>query len=138
VWGAAFCGQSAGTGVALLLFRMSDQEPVLDHETLMDQVGGDPELLLHLIQLFDSDRAETIDAIRQGIAAKDAKTVERAAHRLKGSLGTLAAMAAHAAAFELEVIGRSGDLTGADAAWKSLEHELTRLRPELDRLSAES
>jgi HPt (histidine-containing phosphotransfer) domain-containing protein len=117
---------------------MADQEPILDHETLMDQVGGDPELLLHLIQLFDNDRADTIDAIKQGLAAKDAKTVERAAHRLKGSLGTLAAMAAHAAALELEVIGRSGDLSHADAAWKSLEHELTRLRPELQRLSEQS
>jgi HPt (histidine-containing phosphotransfer) domain-containing protein len=116
---------------------MSDQEPILDQETLMDQVGGDPELLLHLIQLFDNDRAETIDAIKAGLAARDAKTVERAAHRLKGSLGTLAAMAAHAAAFQLEAIGRSGDLTQADAAWKSLEHELTRLRPELERLSAQ-
>lgn len=104
----------------------------------MDQVGGDPELLLRLIELFDSDRAETIDAIRAGLAAKDAKAVERGAHRLKGSLGTLAATAAHAAAFQLEVIGRSGDLTEADSAWKSLEHELTRLRPELERISAES
>lgn len=117
---------------------MADQEPILDHETLMDQVGGDPELLLRLIELFDSDRAETIDAIKAGLASKDAKQVERAAHRLKGSLGTLAATAAHAAAFQLEVIGRSGDLSQADSAWQSLERELTRLRPELERLSAQS
>ncbi|HEV7734346.1 MAG TPA: Hpt domain-containing protein [Candidatus Binatia bacterium] len=116
---------------------MSDQEPVLDHETLMDQVGGDPELLLRLIELFDADRTETIDAIQAGLAARDAKTVERAAHRLKGSLGTLAATAAHHAAMNLELVGRAGDLVQAESAWKTLEHELIRLKPELERIAAE-
>lgn len=114
---------------------MSDAQPILDREALMDQVGGDPELLLRLIELFDADRTETIDAIQAGLAARDARTIERAAHRLKGSLGTLAATAAHAAAFKLEIIGRSGDLSQAASAWKSLEHELARLRPELERLA---
>jgi two-component system sensor histidine kinase/response regulator len=116
--------------------RMAD-DPVLDREALLEQAGGDPELVLRLIELFAEDRAETLDAIREGLEAADAKRVERAAHRLKGSLGTLAARAAHAAALRLETVGRTGSLADAGEAWVRLQAELARLQPALDALLRE-
>ncbi|MCW5892946.1 MAG: Hpt domain-containing protein [bacterium] len=116
---------------------VSGDEQVLDRDALLEQAGGDPELVLRLIELFAEDRAETLDAIQEGMAAADAKRVERAAHRLKGSLGTLAARAAHAAALRLETIGRTGSLVDAGAAWVRLQSELARLQPALDRVMRE-
>jgi two-component system, sensor histidine kinase and response regulator len=117
---------------------MAGDEQVLDREALLEQAGGDAELVLRLIELFAEDRAETIEAIQAGMAAADAKRVERAAHRLKGSLGTLAAPAAHAAALRLETIGRSGSLAEAGAAWVRLQRELARLQPVLEEVSRQS
>ncbi len=111
--------------------------PVLDRDTLLDQVGGDAELMLSLVEMFAGDSAATVDAIRAGVSKRDARSIEQGAHRLKGSLGTLAAPAAYDAAFALEMIGRSGDLDNAAAAWSRLERELERLQPELERLAAE-
>lgn len=116
---------------------LSSDDQVLDREALLEQAGGDSELVVRLIELFAEDRAETLDAIQEGMAAADAKRVERAAHRLKGSLGTLAARAAHAAALQLESIGRSGSLAQADDAWARLQRELARLQPALEELSRE-
>lgn len=110
-------------------------EEVLDRDALLEQAGGDPELVLRLIELFSEDRAETLDAIQEGMATSDAKRVERAAHRLKGSLGTLAARAAHAAALHLETIGRSGSLADAADAWVRLQSELDRLQPALEAVA---
>lgn len=112
-------------------------EQVLDREALLEQAGGDPELVVRLIELFAEDRAETLDAIQEGMASADAKRVERAAHRLKGSLGTLAAPAAHAAALRLETIGRTGSLADAGDAWVRLQSELARLQAALDDLARE-
>ena len=104
---------------------------VLDREALVEQVGGDAALLLRLVEIFNSDSATTLRTIREGLAQGNAQTVERAAHRLKGALGALAAMAAYEAALWLETVGREGDLAGAHGAWAALQHELGRLEPEL-------
>ena len=59
--------------------------------------------------------------------------VKRLAHHLRGSLTTFAAQAAFDAALELEAMGRTGDLTGAEAAFVSLRDALRHLQKALAR-----
>ena len=72
------------------------------------------------------------------MARRDAKVLERAAHTLKSSVGTFGAKAAFGAALRLEMVGRSGDLAEAEAAYAELETELARLEPALAALREES
>jgi hypothetical protein len=49
-------------------------------------------------------------------------------------VGNFGADAAFQAAFQLEKMGRAGDLTGVDEAYHTLETEMDRLRPALATL----
>jgi Hpt domain len=59
-----------------------------------------------------------------------------AAHALKGSLGSLAALEAYDAAGGLETIARDGDLLSAARGYATLEEALGRLEPELISVSS--
>jgi len=107
--------------------------PVLDRDMLDEQIFGDADFLLELVRVFTTDSAATLDAIAAALGAGDASAIEYGAHRLKGSLGALAALAACDAARRLEATGKAGDLVGAARAWDVLQRELARLRPELER-----
>jgi HPt (histidine-containing phosphotransfer) domain-containing protein len=58
--------------------------------------------------------------------------LERAAHKLKGSLGIFEARNACAAARRLEELGRAGDLDEAATAIQALDDETARLTPALN------
>jgi len=67
-------------------------------------------------------------------AGQDAERLYRAAHTLKGSIGNFAADSAFAAAREVEMIGRRGELASAGDALAALESELGRLGADLNAL----
>lgn len=106
---------------------------VLDREALYEQAGGDPSLVAELVALFKADASTLLPAIRDALADRDAVTVAKGAHRLKGSLGALGAHAAHAVIRELETAARCADLARAAAMWAQVEEEFARLDPELSR-----
>ena len=111
---------------------MSD---VIDKQTLYDQVGDDPELLLTVVEMFLEDARTLLQSLTEGIAQQDPVAVERGAHRLKGSLLTFGAQPAAHAAMVLERMGREKNLNGADAGYETLAAELARLEPELTALT---
>jgi len=117
--------------------RGTTASEILDRDTALTQVGGDTELLIEVIAVFRETCGRVIEEIRTGIAAQDARAVELAAHRLKGSLGTLAASCARDAALRLEQLGRAGDLQASAHALSALEGAIERLDAELVALSAE-
>ena len=62
----------------------------LDAESLRSRVGENPALLLDLVTVFQHDSQRLLQELRNGVSRRDPGVVERAAHRLKGSLATLA------------------------------------------------
>jgi HPt (histidine-containing phosphotransfer) domain-containing protein len=107
-----------------------------DVEEAMAGVEGDRELLVDLIQLFNRDRDEMVRTLRGAVAGRDSKTVQAAAHRLKGALSVLAAREATELAFALERAGRTGDLTEAAGTHAAFEGALERLAAALERFQA--
>jgi two-component system sensor histidine kinase/response regulator len=104
---------------------------IFDNEAALAHAGGDTELLLDLIGIFQAESVKVLDEIRDALAAGDSTVVERTAHRLKGSLSTLAAQAAREAATRLETMGRAGDLTEAGPAFAELEQQMASLDTQL-------
>ena len=79
----------------------------------MEQLGGERELFRQMVRFFFSDGLKLLPEIRAAAGAGDATTIERKAHRLKGTVLYLGAKAATAAVADVEILGRSGDLIGA-------------------------
>ena len=104
---------------------------VFDHSALVERLGDDLELVTELIELFLEESPMLLADVQHAVDCRDAKAVERSAHRLKGSVGIFGMNATCAAALLMEVLGRKGDLTDADAAYQSLHDELRQLQAEL-------
>ena len=83
--------------------------------------GGDPELLLDLIEMFAADAPSKVQAVREGFESQDFETVERAAHSLKGSSGNLGATKLQLACERMQAASRN--------------HELDEVRNLVDQLS---
>lgn len=106
-------------------------EPVFDRNATLARVEGDIELLSEVVELFFDDYPGMLSEIRESIGRCDGKTLERAAHGLKGAVGNFSARYAFDAALRLEAMGRGGDFANADQACSELEKEITRLQRAL-------
>ena len=100
-------------------------------EHLHRTTGGNEKLERSLIKAFLQDAPKTILLIQRAIAKNDAARLASSAHALKGSIGIFGAANAVAIVRNLEAMGRSGNLIGADSQFRALESEFAGLKPEL-------
>jgi|GEM_PF-1146363 len=105
----------------------------VDTAELLDRIGGDRDLLNQLIEIFLQDD-KSLEGIREAVGRGDPEALNKSAHRLKGSLGTFAAHAAFEFAQELERIGISGVMSGAQEVLLELENEIARVKEALESL----
>jgi len=117
--------------------EQAETEKVLDMAALMDRVEGDKQLLREILLEYFKSRPRMMSEIERAIGHGDGKMLERAAHALKGAVGTLGAKVAFDAALRLETIGRGGDLREAEGACGALKEELARLQKALAALGTE-
>ena len=113
----------------------SPAEPGLDRAVILERIGGSEVLLARLVSLFFKNSPPRLAALRDAIAAGDAKAVEFEAHALKGSLAVFGAEVATAVALRLETLGRDDDLTAAAEVDDDLETAVARLRPAVAALA---
>jgi CheY-like chemotaxis protein/HPt (histidine-containing phosphotransfer) domain-containing protein len=102
---------------------------------LLDRIDDDRSLLAELIDIFRREYPGNLEAVQMAIQTRNPEALQRAGHTLKGALGNLAASGASDLAAGLEVLGRSGQLTGAQAILDNLLLELTRVMRALEALS---
>jgi HPt (histidine-containing phosphotransfer) domain-containing protein len=76
-----------------------------------------------------------MDGIRGAVERSDAHGLERAAHKLKGTVANFSARASYDAALRLEVMGREGHLEKAREALATLDTAIEELRPVLINIS---
>src|SRR5439155_514770 len=87
-----------------------------------DSAGGNG-FLAGLIQKYLQEAPTRILALRDAVGRADCAVVVKAAHALKGSAGALGAMTMAAACSNLETLGRSESLAGAEALLVRVEKE---------------
>jgi HPt (histidine-containing phosphotransfer) domain-containing protein len=83
------------------------------------------------VDIFLAELPAQIEQIREAIAGNDAAALRRAAHTLKGAVGTFSAQPVFEAAQEMEMAGNDGDLSTAESNFAILEQEIFRLRSAL-------
>ena len=98
---------------------------------LLRTTGGNEKLVKSLTKSFLADAPKRLAAIRAALAAKNAAKLDTTAHALKGSIAIFGAQTAVTAAKNLEAMGRSRNLDGADAQFRALEVAIQQLRTEL-------
>jgi len=112
----------------------SSRPKVLNYEDALERVGGDEELLRDVAELFVQECPRLLSNIEEAIRHKDAGALERAAHELKGSAANFAAQPVVDTAFQLEAMGRNGDIESAPKAFVELESKIDRLKQDLGTL----
>ena len=106
----------------------------------LDKLGkllrGNETMMQQLSDAFRQEYPLLVHQIQQGVEARDAESLRRAAHTLKGCAASLGALPLSQAAQELERLGRNGtlphDATDEQAALQRLEQQLQQFVSELD------
>lgn len=106
-------------------------------ESLLDGVMGDRALLAEMAELWLKDSEAQVSQIRLGIEQGDCLVIQRAAHAIKGSVGTFQAAAAFQSAKELEMVAKSGNLEAAKQLFATLTVHIEDVRRALRALAKE-
>jgi len=106
---------------------MTESEPILDLQALLDSVDGDRELLDELAGTFAHEIPGWVTALRTAASNDDSATLFRVAHGINGAVGYFKAAGVRQAAADLEAMGREGRLTDASAAVERLRSALVEL-----------
>jgi hypothetical protein len=105
---------------------------------LLRTTGGNEKLVKSLTKSFLADAPKRLAAIRAALAAKNAAKLDTAAHALKGSVAIFGAQTAVTAAKNLEAMGRSRNLSGADAQFRALQAAMQQLQAELIKIAPQN
>jgi HPt (histidine-containing phosphotransfer) domain-containing protein len=113
------------------------ENDIFNRNEALFRVDGDMELLRELAGLFLENCPAQLAGIQVAIAQNDSRSLERAAHDIKSSVGVFCAKLAFEAALKLEIMGRKNDLAGVKEVYTTLEKEIGRLKPELEVIMSE-
>jgi PAS domain S-box-containing protein len=128
---------SAGKGEIKEMDSEMNKLP-FDRSTALENINDDEELFAELITVFMDEYPKQLEALHEALNSGDANGVRHYAHTLKGSVGVFSAEPSRQAAFALEQIGASGDLTEAPEKMSELDAELERLQKALSESMAET
>ena len=111
----------------------SDDE-ILDRQSLLEAFEGDRDLFNELVEIFVSDYPGMLTALQEAVKNKDAETLNRTAHSLKGMLRNFQAESAADTAFELEKRGKEKRLDDIDGLIGHLEKQIAEVEQKLQEL----
>ena len=106
-------------------------------ESLLEGVMGDRGLLAEMAELWLKDSEVQMGQMQMGIEQGDCVKIQRAAHAIKGSVGTFQAAAAYQAARELETVAKSANLEAAKQVFATLAVHIEEVRAALRALAQE-
>ena len=109
-----------------------DDTPPVDLEKLTDLAGG-PDGLAELVELYLTQTASQIDAIRAAIAEGKAAEVRRIAHSAAGANATCGMEGVVPALRALEHMGDAGELGGAGPEIDTISREFARIKAYLEK-----
>lgn len=103
----------------------------IDPEVVLERVDGDLEFLQELADLFFENSDALLASLQEAIDSADASNAGSVAHALKGAVGNFGAMRAYNLAYELEKMGKSGNLTQARQKFAELQSELEAVKTQI-------
>ena len=101
-------------------------------EKLKNDAGAD--FVGELIATYCEETPQLIAKLRYALDVNDADAFRRAAHSIKSTSNTFGALSLSAMSRELEMLGRAGDLAGAQEKVDRLAAEYDRVQQALEDL----
>jgi PAS domain S-box-containing protein len=105
--------------------------PVFDEKAALANAGGDRELLIEVIGMFQSDYPAALRRLDRAVKSGDGEALRLAAHALKGVLATVGSPAGREVAMALEQVGRSGHVAAATELAATLRETIVALNSAL-------
>ncbi|HHO75649.1 MAG TPA: PAS domain-containing sensor histidine kinase, partial [Deltaproteobacteria bacterium] len=99
-----------------------DYTPI-NYKKAMDEYDCDKDFLLELLEVFIRNVRDQIDTMRKAIAENDSEKIRTEAHSIKGGAANICAERLSAVAYDLEEIGKSGNIETASKVLDTLEKE---------------
>ena len=125
---------------ASVVAAVSESTDCLDEGTLQGiralRRPGRPDIYVDLLSRYLDSSRQSIEAMRQHIAAQNAAELFQTAHSLKSSSGMFGARTLAEQIKKLETIACSGDLSLAPAAFAEVEKEYLRAKRSIEGLLA--
>jgi PAS domain S-box-containing protein len=103
----------------------------VDREALLNRVGGDEEVLREVVRIFLEDTPLQLEAMGKALVDRDAPTLRRLAHTLKGSSGTAGAVALQSAALALETAAAAGDFDSARSLAQPVKDQFAEVEQQM-------
>ena len=114
---------------------MAPTTPPYDRVAVLENLGGDEDLLVQIAELFVADWPQSRERLRRALAAGDVEALRAAAHAVKGAVANFGAEQAVQAAKQLEMDCRAGTLSRApsllDATETAIDDVVAALKLEI-------
>jgi len=107
---------------------------VMDWDQALEAVQGDRGLLQELTEIFLEEYPGLLTLARDAVAGSDARSLQRAAHSLKGSARLFGAQSVYDVCYELEKTAKDGSTEDARDSLEVLDRELEVLSKSLRML----
>ena len=114
----------------------TDGKGPVDMAQLEEATCGDVEFIQELTEYFAEDTRVRLSEIQRAIETGDATLLLEAAHTIKGSSSNLGVHRVAAAALELEMMGREGQVVGAQPIYERLSAAFEEAIQALQKLCA--
>jgi len=111
----------------------TDGSSTIDWNLAQELVHHDVDLLRGVVAVLFQETPRLLDDVRACVNAGDCQGLQRAAHKLKGSLKCVGVIAASELAEQLEEGGNNGDLSRVPEAFNNLEAAVGELQLVLER-----
>jgi CheY-like chemotaxis protein/HPt (histidine-containing phosphotransfer) domain-containing protein len=105
---------------------------IFDQQELLQQIDNNQELLEEIVATFLEDTPQRIHSLEKAISKGDAPAIRYQGHALKGTSGTMRALALQEASYQMELAGERGDFSKA----KELLPTLRRNFAEFQQVAA--
>lgn len=112
------------------------EQPVLNVTQALELANGDQDVLRTMAVMVAQQLEEDLPRLVACVTHQDVQALAEAAHRLKGSLATVGAQAAHEICAALERMALDARYADFAQGLADLEQELNRVRPALQKLAA--
>jgi two-component system sensor histidine kinase/response regulator len=107
---------------------LEEEECPVDMRRLREVCDNDPELLREMVDLYLAQSDDLMQRLGAAIEAGSAKEVEHLAHKYLGASLNCGMTPISARLRELERMGQSGQIGGAERLFAEVENELERIR----------
>jgi signal transduction histidine kinase/CheY-like chemotaxis protein/HPt (histidine-containing phosphotransfer) domain-containing protein len=111
---------------------------IVNKVELLSRLDGDAQLLGQLIEIFLADSDSLLERVSNAVTSRDAFAVERAAHKLSGTVSIFGSRPAMQAAMALETMGRDRNLLHAEEVLVRLKDQMRALEEALGELRQET